>query len=101
MSRFKIFAFIALITLSFGVTWVADIHAAGIQILDPHYRLVTLVKDSPLSGCNGAIIGTDGALYVTNVVSNMIIRIDLTTMKATTLRASLCGRLHPRRHHRG
>jgi sugar lactone lactonase YvrE len=58
--------------------------AKGIKVLDPQYKAVTLVKDAPLSGCNGATIGPDGALYVTQVSSNTVSRIDLNTMKATT-----------------
>lgn len=55
-----------------------------IQVLVSRYKVVTLVKDSPLSGCNGATIGLDGALYVTHAASNTISRVDLKTMKATT-----------------
>ena len=58
--------------------------AARIQVLDPHYELVIPVKDSPLPGCNGATIGTDGGLYVVHGAAGMVSRIDLKAMRVAT-----------------
>jgi sugar lactone lactonase YvrE len=58
--------------------------AQGIKILDPSYTAVTLVKDTPFPGVNGATIGTDGALYVVHSAIGLVTRIDLNTMKAST-----------------
>jgi len=57
--------------------------AAGSKVLDPHYKMVTLVKDTLFPGCNGATIGMDGALYVVHTGDGSTTRIDLKTMKAT------------------
>ncbi len=54
------------------------------KVLDPHYKVVRLVKDSLFPGCNGAIIGMDGALYVVHTGNGTVSRINLKTMKATT-----------------
>ena len=58
--------------------------AAGVQVLDPRYKVSRVVKDSPLAGCNGATIGMDGALYVVHTGNGAVSRIDLKTMKART-----------------
>jgi len=65
--------------------------AAAIQVLDKQYKVVRLVKDSPLAGCNGAIIGLDGALYVVHTGNGTVSRIDLTTMKAKTFLPPYAG----------
>jgi hypothetical protein len=57
--------------------------AAGPKVLDPHYKVVRLVKDTLFPGCNGATIGMDGALYVVHTGNGSTTRIDLKTMKAT------------------
>jgi sugar lactone lactonase YvrE len=54
------------------------------KILDPAYKLKVLVKDTPLPGCNGAVIGPDGALYVVHTGTGATTRIDLKTKKAST-----------------
>jgi len=56
--------------------------AAGPKVLDPGYKAVRLVKDTPFPGCNGATIGLDGALYVVHTGDGSTTRIDLKTMKA-------------------
>lgn len=76
--------FVALFVIVSFFILSGNVLAGGIKVLDPNYKAVTLVKDAPLSGCNGATIGPDGALYVTQVSANTISRIDLNTMKATT-----------------
>ncbi|MBU2551956.1 MAG: SMP-30/gluconolactonase/LRE family protein [Proteobacteria bacterium] len=58
--------------------------AAGLQVVDSHYKPVVLVKDSPLPGCNGAVIGQDGALYIVHTATGATTRVDLKTMKAST-----------------
>jgi len=65
--------------------------AAEPKALDPNYKAVRLVKDSPLPGCNGAIIGLDGALYVVHTGNGTVSRIDLKTMKATTFLPPYAG----------
>jgi sugar lactone lactonase YvrE len=57
--------------------------AAGPKVLDSHYKMVRLVKDTLFPGCNGATIGMDGALYVVHTGNGSTTRIDLKTMKAT------------------
>jgi sugar lactone lactonase YvrE len=57
---------------------------ARIRVFDHQYRVVRLVKDTPLPGCNGARIGSDGALYVVHSGAGTVTRIDLKTMKAKT-----------------
>ena len=71
----------------------------GPKVLDPSYKVVRLVKDTPFPGCNGATIGMDGALYVVHTATGTTTRIDLKTMKATQLCASLCGNLYYRRYY--
>ena len=61
-----------------GTVW-----AEGIKVLDPKYKAVVLVKDTKLAGMNGAIIGMDGALYVTHVGNTSVSRVDLKTMKTS------------------
>jgi sugar lactone lactonase YvrE len=58
--------------------------AAGPQVLDPGYKIVSIVKGTPFPGCNGATIGMDGALYVAHTGNGTVSRIDLKTMKAKT-----------------
>ena len=50
----------------------------------PHYRLVRLTEDTLFAGCNGAVIGLDGALYVVHTGDGSTSRIDLNTLKVTT-----------------
>jgi sugar lactone lactonase YvrE len=57
--------------------------AAGPKVLDPHYQVKRLVKDTLFPGCNGATIGMDGALYVVHTANGTTTRINLKTMKAT------------------
>jgi sugar lactone lactonase YvrE len=64
---------------------------AKIKVVDPSYKLVRLVKDTPLPGCNGAIIGNDGALYVAHASEYSISRIDLKTKKITKLVPNYAG----------
>jgi sugar lactone lactonase YvrE len=56
--------------------------AAPPKVLDPHYKVVRLVKDTLFPGCNGATVGMDGALYVVHTGNGTTTRIDLKTMKA-------------------
>ena len=46
--------------------------AAAVTVLDPQYEIVTLTENTPLSGCNGAVIGADGALYVVHSGNGMV-----------------------------
>lgn len=55
--------------------------ANEIRVVDKKYKVVVVAKDTALSGTNGAIIGPDGALYVTHVSNTSISRIDLKTIK--------------------
>ena len=57
--------------------------AAGPKVMDPSYKAVRLVKDTLFPGCNGATIGTDGALYIVHTGNGSTTRVDLKTMKAT------------------
>ena len=50
----------------------------------PHYRVVRLTEDTLFAGCNGAVIGLDGALYVVHTGDGSTSRIDLRTLKVTT-----------------
>jgi sugar lactone lactonase YvrE len=50
---------------------------SGIFVMDHTYRKVTLIKPTPLRGCNGLIFGQDGALYVCQSSPNKISRIEL------------------------
>jgi hypothetical protein len=56
---------------------------AGVRVVDGHYRLVTVVKDTAFGGANGATIGGDGALYVVHTGDGSTTRIDLKTLAAT------------------
>lgn len=58
--------------------------AHDIKVTDPGYSAVVLAEDTPLSGCNGAVIGPDGAMYVVHTGNNCTTRIDLKTGKAST-----------------
>lgn len=75
---------IALIAILYGLVSSGTVLAEGMKVLDPTFKAVILVNDTPLSGCNGATIGADGALYVTHTGNNTVSRIDLKTMKAST-----------------
>ena len=87
MRRFAIAVCVAVLVFAAGF----QAPTADIQILDPHYRLGILAKDSPLPGCNGAIVGPDGALYVTHADAGTISRLDLATRKATTFVPDYAG----------
>ncbi len=50
----------------------------------PHYKLFRLAEDTLFAGCNGAVIGLDGALYVVHTGDGSTSRIDLRTLKVTT-----------------
>jgi len=50
---------------------------SGIIVIDHAYRKVTLIKPTPLRGCNGLIFGPDGTLYVCQTGANTISRIEL------------------------
>ena len=65
--------------------------AAGPKVLDPSYKVVRIVKDTLFPGCNGATIGTDGALYVVHTGDGTTTRINLKTMKATKFVSSYAG----------
>jgi sugar lactone lactonase YvrE len=65
--------------------------AAEVKVLDPQYEAITLAKDTLFSGCNGAVIGADGALYVVHTGNGMVTRVDLKTMKATPAVAPYAG----------
>jgi sugar lactone lactonase YvrE len=65
--------------------------AAGIRVLDQQYEAVVLAEDTPFAGCNGAVIGADGALYVVHTGNGMVSRIDLKTMKAAPAVAPYAG----------
>src|ERR1041384_2492974 len=58
---------------------------AGVQVrvIDGHYKVATVVKDSTFAGVNGAVIGSDGALYVVHSGDGTTTRIDLQTMAAS------------------
>ncbi len=56
---------------------------AGVRVVDGHYRLSTVVKDTAFAGVNGATIGGDGALYVVHTGDGTTTRIDLKTLAAT------------------
>src|SRR3954451_13492594 len=56
---------------------------AEIRVVDGHYQLVTLVRDTPFAAANGAAIGDDGALYITHTGDGTTTRIDLRTFTAT------------------
>ena len=57
--------------------------AAGPKVMDSSYKAVRLVKDTLFPGCNGATIGTDGALYIVHTGNGSTTRVDLKTLKAT------------------
>lgn len=69
-----------------GTTW-----AQGIKVLNSKYKASVLVKGSPLPGCNGAIIGQDGALYVVHTATGTTSRIDLKTKKIKTFVSPYSG----------
>ena len=62
---------------------VAPAARAGVHVVDGHYRLSTVVKDTAFAGANGATIGGDGALYVVHTGDGTTTRVDLKTMAAT------------------
>ena len=53
------------------------------NIVDPHYKAVVVVKDTPFAGFNGGYAGSDGNVYFANF--NTIKRIDPKTMKISTV----------------
>src|ERR1043165_5806853 len=61
----------------------ARLARAGVHVVDGHYKATTVVKDSLFAGANGAVIGSDGALYVVHTGDGTTTRIDLKTMAAT------------------
>ncbi len=69
------------------VLWVLifspGIQAAEPKALDSGYKVVRLVKDTLFPGCNGAIIGLDGALYMVHTATGQISRVDLKTNKVS------------------
>jgi sugar lactone lactonase YvrE len=62
---------------------IASTARANVRVVDGHYKLVTVVKDTPFAGANGATIGGDGALYVVHSGDGTTTRVDLKTMAAT------------------
>jgi sugar lactone lactonase YvrE len=64
-------------------TFHAAAAPAGVRVVDGHYKLVTVAKDTAFAGANGATIGGDGALYVVHTGDGTTTRIDLKTMAAT------------------
>jgi sugar lactone lactonase YvrE len=73
-----------LFLLSSAFVFSQAVLAAGPQVLDPGYELVSVAKDTQFPGCNGATIGMDGALYVVHTGNGTVSRIDLKSMKAST-----------------
>src|SRR3979409_1126778 len=81
-----------------AILMLTVIHAAapawaGVRVVDGHYKLVTIVKDTAFGGANGATIGGDGALYVVHTGDGSTTRIDLKTMAGTELVHPHKGRL--------
>ena len=80
--------FSSLLICSLIVLWVLLLspgsQAAEPKALDTGYKVVRLVKDTPFPGCNGAVIGQDGALYVVHTGTGQISRIDLKTNKLSS-----------------
>ena len=76
--------FVTLLAVGLGLFLSGNVLAQKIQVLDPRYKIVRLVEDTPLAGCNGAQIGQDGALYVVHTGNSTVSQIDLKTMKAKT-----------------
>src|SRR5690349_17115838 len=73
------------ILIGVAAVWVAAVSPAraGARVVDSHYRLSTVVKDTAFSGVNGATIGGDGALYVVHTGDGTTTRIDLKTLAAS------------------
>jgi len=65
--------------------------AAEFSVLDPQYEAAVLAEDTPMAGCNGAVIGADGALYVVHTGNGMVTRVDLKTMQAAPAVAPYAG----------
>jgi sugar lactone lactonase YvrE len=82
MKKFSPWSVCSLIILC-AFIFSQSVLAAGPKVLDPHYKVVRLVKDTLFPGCNGATIGLDGALYVVHTATGTTTRIDLKTMKVT------------------
>jgi sugar lactone lactonase YvrE len=70
---------------------IAATAQANVHVVDGHYKLVTIVKDTPFAGVNGATIGGDGALYVVHTGDGTTTRIDLKTMAVTEFVHSWAG----------
>lgn len=64
---------------------------AGVRVVDGHYKLSTLVKDTPFAGVNGATIGGDGALYFVHTGDGTTTRVDLKTMAVSEFVHSWAG----------
>jgi sugar lactone lactonase YvrE len=64
---------------------------AGVRVIDGHYKLATVVKDTAFAGVNGATIGGDGALYVVHTGDGTTTRIDLKTLAASEFVHSYAG----------
>ena len=82
---------ILIVAVVFVVTLCRPCLAAEISVLDPQYEPVVLAEDTPMAGCNGAVIGADGALYVVHTGNGQVTRIDLKTMKAAPAVAPYAG----------
>jgi sugar lactone lactonase YvrE len=80
-----------IVAVVFVVTLFRPCLAAVISVLDPQYEPIVIAEDTPMAGCNGAVIGADGALYVVHTGNGMVTRIDLKTMKAAPAVAPYAG----------
>jgi sugar lactone lactonase YvrE len=69
-----------MLTAAHAVAFAAP---AAVRVVDGHYKLSTVVKDTAFAGANGATIGGDGALYVVHTGDGTTTRIDLKTLAAT------------------
>lgn len=81
-SELKRLTVISMTVICFTFIFGFDL-SAEVQIIDPQYEAIRITKDTQFAGCNGAIIGADGALYVVHTGNGIVSRIDLKTMEPT------------------
>jgi hypothetical protein len=73
------------------VAVIGSAASAGVHVVDGRYKLSTVVKDSLFAGASGAVIGSDGALYVGR--TGRIRRAPLAGGKADVFLASGAGKV--------
>ncbi len=75
----------------FGTYAIAAGDDSKPKAVDSAYSIVRIAGDTVMTGCNGAIAGPDGALYVVHTGDSSVSRIDLKTLKIAPFVPSYAG----------